>query len=148
MIFGVSCIEMTEQNLDFNLSSKVIVSQNCPPKIGSEALSRPNFYQFKWNLVCFISTMIWGYMPKLGAVPPTGHEIPKMAIFPNNFWTVSQKIMILMSVDTLYHVESGDTNVRIWWTACLPFWNSSTLNSMSRRYLRTMNTAPPSVPEI
>ncbi len=35
-----------------------------------------------------------------------GCEIPKIHIFAYNFWTVSQKIIILVSVDSLGHAES------------------------------------------
>lgn len=37
--------------------------------------------------------MIWGYLPSLGKVSPTGHEVWKMYIFTHNFWNVSQKII-------------------------------------------------------
>jgi len=43
------------------------------------------------EMKCFIGTMIWGSMPKLGTMPPMGHEIWKMAILANRFWTVCRK---------------------------------------------------------
>ncbi len=51
------------------------------PKIGSEAVISANFDKSKRNLVCFINSMIWGSMPKLGTAPPMGIEIAKCPIF-------------------------------------------------------------------
>ncbi len=77
-------------------------------QIGSEAVSRPNFDQSKLNLVCFINTIIWGPMPKLGTAPPMGREIPKMHNFAYNFRLVCQKIMFLVSLDSSSHAKSED----------------------------------------
>ncbi len=111
--------------------------------------------------------MIRGRMPKLGTAPPMGREIPKMYIFAHNFWTVNQKIIIFVSMDSLCHAESENANyARIGWTPCRPFWNLSyilissepfdissqksvrIINIMSRRHHRSMKTAPPTVREI
>ncbi len=111
--------------------------------------------------------MIRGRMPKLGTAPPMGREIPKMYIFAHNFWTVNQKIIIFVSMDSLCHAESENANyARIGWTPCRPFWNLSyilissepfdissqksvgIINIMSWTYHRSMKTAPPTVREI
>ncbi len=111
--------------------------------------------------------MIWGPRPKLAIAPPMGRELPTIHILAYNFWTVSQKIKISVSMDSLCCAESEDVNyARIDWTPCRPFWNLSyilissepfdissqksvgIINIMSRRYHRSMKTAPPTVREI
>ncbi len=111
--------------------------------------------------------MIWGTLPKSGTAPPTGHEICKIAILANNFWTLCQKIIILVSMDSLHHAEYLDINFAMMGcTTCPPFWILSYFEisfkifeisspklvwiiiSISQRYLRSLITAPPSVPEI
>ncbi len=111
--------------------------------------------------------MIWGPRPKLGIAPPMGREIPTIHILAYNFWTVSQKIKISVSVDSLCRAESENVNyARIDWTPCRPFWNLSyifissepfdissqksvgIINIMSWTYHRSMKTAPPTVREI
>ncbi len=70
--------------------------------------------------------MIWGPRPKLRIAPPMGREIPTIHILAYNFWTVSQKIKISVSMDSLCRAESEDVNyARIDWTPCRPFWNVS-----------------------
>ncbi len=49
-------------------------------------------------------------MPKLETAPPMGREIQKNHFFAYNFRLVCQKIMCLVSVDSLGHVESDDAN--------------------------------------
>ncbi len=111
--------------------------------------------------------MIWGPRPKLRIAPPMGREIPTIHILAYNFWTVSQKIKISVSMDSLCRAESEDVNyARIDWTPCRPFWNVSyifissepfdissqksvgIINIMSWTYHRSMKTAPPTVREI
>ncbi len=111
--------------------------------------------------------MIWGPRPKLRIAPPMGREIPTIHILAYNFWTVSQKIKISVSMDSLCRAESEDVNyARTDWTPCRPFWNLSyifissepfdissqksvgIINIMSRTYHRSMKTAPPTVREI
>ncbi len=60
-------------------------------------------------------------MPKLGIAPPMGREIQKMLIFAYNFWIVNQKIMNLISMDSLGHAKSDDVNyARIGLKKCPP----------------------------
>ncbi len=111
--------------------------------------------------------MIWGPRSKLGIAPPMGREIPTIHILAYNFWTVSQKIKISVSMDSLCCAESENVNyARIDWTPCRPFWNLSyifisselfdissqksvgIINIMSWTYHRSMKTAPPTVREI
>ncbi len=98
---------------------------------------------------------------------PMGREIPTIHILAYNFWTVSQKIKISVSMDSLCRAESENVNyARIDWTPCRPFWNLSyifissepfdilsqksvgIINIMSWTYHRSMKTAPPTVREI
>ncbi len=111
--------------------------------------------------------MIWGPRPKLRIAPPMGRELPTIHILAYNFWTVSQKIKISVSMDSLCRAKSEDVNyARIDWTPCRPFWNLSyifissepfdissqksvgIINIMSWTYHRSMKTAPPTVREI
>lgn len=72
-----------------------------------------NLELLKRNLVHFISTMIWGYMPNLGTAQPTGHEFQKWL-----FLLVTFEIFffVCVCVCSLGHVESIDTNfARIGW---------------------------------
>ncbi len=111
--------------------------------------------------------MIWGPRPKLRIAPPMGRELTTIHILAYNFWTVSQKIKLSVSMDCLCRAESEDVNyARIDWTPCRPFWNLSyifissepfdissqksvgIINIMSWTYHRSMKTAPPTVREI
>ncbi len=111
--------------------------------------------------------MIWGPRPKLRIAPPMGRELPTIHILAYNFWTVSQKIKISVSMDSLCRAESEDVNyARIDWTPCRPFWkivihfhifwtiwhiikkSVGIINIMSWTYHRSMKTAPPTVREI
>ncbi len=111
--------------------------------------------------------MIWGPRPKLRIAPPMGREIPTIHILAYNFWTVSQKIKISVSMDSLCRAESEDVNyARIDWTPCRPFWNVSYIfissepfdissqksvgssTSCPGRTTEVWRTAPPTVREI
>lgn len=102
--------------------------------------------------------MFWGYMPKLETAPHTGLEIwNRIIIFAYNCWTVCQKILILVSMDRL------SWRIQEYWLSTIRNFhelryllNDLTLAqisigitiSMSWRYLRRLNTAPPSIPEM
>ncbi len=70
----------------------------------------------KTKLVMHHQHMIWGPRPKLRIAPPMGREIPTIHILAYNFWTVSQKIKISVSMDSLCRAESEDVNYQDDWT--------------------------------
>ena len=89
----------------------------------NNAVSPQRFIVFRPKLVHVITSMTWGNMQRFGAVPPTGPEIRKIAIFAYNFWWVCPKIINLVSLDSGHHAESNDIQFsHICHFGCRPFW--------------------------
>ncbi len=93
-------------------------------KIVSEAVSRPTFDQSTQNLVRFIDTMNWGYVPKLGTAPPMGSEVAKMHNFAYNFWKHCSNFVISISFHSLGYANSDYVSFVIFHEgACQPYWS-------------------------
>ncbi len=90
----------------------------------SEAVSRPNFDQSTQNLVRFIDTMNWGYVPKLGTAPPMGWEVAKMHNFAYNFWKHCSNFVMSISFHSVGYADSDYVSFIIFHEcACQPYWS-------------------------
>ncbi len=126
MIFGLSWTELAKQKKLVIFVQKLWCYElNEVDPILVQRLYLGQTLWIKTKLV--YSSTYWYEGPgQVGIAPPMGRELPTIHILAYNFWTVSQKIKISVSMDSLCRAESEDVNyARIDWTPCRPFWNLS-----------------------